>query len=294
MLKSFHHFSNMCQGHLFPPSQSSLHVKLKISEFLANVTPTRWLSWEQPTSLSLRKRSNALNSDTGRATESYKLCSQEKPAPKSPPFISTVWHVFLKKLRNFQSKDFSEKILVTFSYSPAKTIEVTSIFGRDISFSLLLQGPLLPVWFIQLLLTSFKLTVPSCTQGLTNDCRFQCIVLLLEYANTWFFINLLLLSVYVRLRNTRTGNRNCDINFIFTFSGSLWGKSFLSLWIFHILTNSASELFLKDTLNPKWPKRTHQMMYLYRKMRVLLRSASWIPPADPHHASSVSGAKLER
>lgn len=66
MLKSFHHFSIMCQGRSFPPSQPSLHVRLKISEFLADVTPTQLLSWEQPASLSLSKRSDALNSDTGR------------------------------------------------------------------------------------------------------------------------------------------------------------------------------------------------------------------------------------
>lgn len=47
-------------------------------------------------------------------------------------------------------------------------------------------------------------------KGLTNDCRFQCIVSLLAYTRALFFIHLLLISMYVRLRNTGAGNRNGD------------------------------------------------------------------------------------
>lgn len=270
MLKSFHHFSNMCQGHLFPPSQPSLHVELKISEFLANVTPTQWLSWEQPTSLSLRKRSDALNSHTGRGTESYKLCSQEQPAPKSPPSISAVWHG-LKRRRNFHSKGFTEKILVTFSYGSAKPREVTPTFEHVISFSLLLQGRLLYVWFNTFFANQFQ-AMPK--KGLTNDCRFQCTVSLLEYASALFFINFLLLSVDVGLRNTGAGNRNCDTLISLLRSLAPCGESLYPVCEFFI--------FLQILyLNPQQPKRIHQTVDLCCQMQAVLWLASWISLTYP-------------
>lgn len=113
---------------------------------------------------------------------------------------------------------------------------------------------------------------------LTNDCRFQCIVSLLEHASALFFINLLLLSAHVRLRNAGAGNRNCDtsISTLTLFRGSLWGKSFPSLGVFNLLTNSVPEHFIEDTLNLQWPKRIHQRSNLCCQMQTPLCSASWL------------------
>lgn len=49
--ESFRHFSDVCQGHLFLPSQPSLHVKLQIS---FKCCPNTLLSREQPALLALR------------------------------------------------------------------------------------------------------------------------------------------------------------------------------------------------------------------------------------------------
>lgn len=81
--ESFRHFSDICQGHLFLPSQPSLHVKLQISKSLqmlpqhAPLTGTACFASTQ--------RSESLNPGTRRATKRYKFCSQEQFALISSP-----------------------------------------------------------------------------------------------------------------------------------------------------------------------------------------------------------------
>lgn len=108
-----------------------------------------------------QKKEWCLNSDTGRTTESYKLCLQEQPAPHP----SLLYSIVKKRKIIFQANNFTERILVILSYSSAKNIELTSTFGHPISFS---PRSSFHVWFNKFLLTSFKLTVPSCTQESLN------------------------------------------------------------------------------------------------------------------------------
>lgn len=129
-------------------------------------------------------------------------------------------------------------------------------------------------------------------RGLTNDCRFQCIVSFFEYASALFFINLLLLSAHVRLRNGGAANRNCD-TLTYVVPWQLVGKvfsqfmSFSSSYKFHTWT------FHKGYFEPAVAKENPP------EIKPVLSDAntsvlSFLTLTDPHHAPRVSGAKLER
>lgn len=248
--KSFHHFFKYVSRPLFSSFTTFPSCKTENFRIPFKYCPSPVTLMGTDCFTITQKKEWRLNSDTGRATESYKLCLQEQPAPHPSLLCNTV-----KKKKN-QANNFTERILVILSYGSAKTTELTSTFGHAISFSLRSS---FHVWFNKFLLTSFKLTVPSCTQErFANDCRFQCIVSLLEHASALFFINLLLLAVHVRLRNAGAGNRNCDTSIsAHVVPWQLVGKVFFStLWVFNLLTNSVPEHFIKDTLNLQWPRES--------------------------------------
>lgn len=145
-----------------------------------------------------RERNEALN--PGRATESYKLCSQEQPAPTSP-------HTFpLCDMVSNEKEGISRPRI-----SPGGSWwHLHPVLQKPEELHQHLDVPLHSPSRSSSM--SFCWPLPSCRsqaapqKRLTNDSRFQCIISLSDCASALFFIHLLLLSAYVQLRTAGAGN----------------------------------------------------------------------------------------